>query len=159
MARLVVRRMAVGKSSTARALPRYFDPFDGVHKSFGSARRAARCGSSGKRRNISEWLRVATEGRPPRPRGGPEPGAVLGRCAASPSEPRLPTGPWWTVKWFTISRKRSRLDALSPSLRLQDAAFSVCPIAVTQHTFVKFAGRQAWQFIFEINGPRAFLAG
>lgn len=44
------------------------------------------------------------------------------------------------------------------TLRLDDSAFTVTPIAVAQKMLVQFAGRQPWQLVFEIDRARTFLA-
>ena len=54
----------------------------------GEARRAARCGASGKRHNAAGGLIWTTEGRVALPRGGV---ALLMRCPTSHCEARLTT--------------------------------------------------------------------
>ncbi len=56
--------------------------------STGKARRAARCGASGKRRNAAGGRIWSTNGRLVLPRGGV---ALLMRCPTSHSEARLTT--------------------------------------------------------------------
>ena len=60
-----------------------------ANRFLGQARRVARCGASGKRRNAPEKPICPTEGRIIPPRGVV---ARLCRCAASPCEARLTTG-------------------------------------------------------------------